>query len=362
MINKKKLSALLLSGAMLMSMNTPVFAQTAGDDGILQGGTEDAPVKLEITKDFQFAEGLDIPTVQFDFEAIKITADAPSATIASVNYSNADNKGQVSDGKYTVSKNAELTFDSEFPHAGIYEYTIKETLGGLTGIGYDTSEYKIKVHVANKTTMDGATYVKAIVAQDKDTNEKKTIKFVNTYTKNSNLIIEKQVEGDLGDLTKQFDFKITLKKSVSSTDSTFTGQITRVNGTTEQIQFTNDQEKSFKLAHGDRLEIQNLPVGTTYEVIEVGAEDGYTPKVTVIENSVKTVDNHGVNEKDDVSSKTTEKNNLVGEKENKVTFVNEYRDVSITGIITNNLPFILLIGLGVCGFGTLAILKRRKSV
>lgn len=358
MINKKKLSALLLSGVMLMSMSIPVFAQTAGTNGILQGSTEDVPVKLEITKDFQFAEGLDIPTVQFNFEAIKDTADAPNATIAPVSYSNTDNKGQISDGKYTISKNAELTFDSEFPHAGIYEYIIKETPGGMAGIGYDTSEYKIKVHVANKSTMNGVTYVKAIVAQDKNTNEKKPIKFVNTYTKNSKLIIEKRVDGDLGDLTKKFDFKLTLKKFVSSTDSTFTGRITRANGATEQITVTNDREKSFKLAHGDRLEIENLPVGTTYEVIEVGAEDGYMPKVTVIENGIKTVDNYGVNEKNDVSSKTTEKYNLVGEKENKVTFVNEYRDVSITGIVTNNLPFILLISLGVCGLGILIILKN----
>lgn len=362
MINKKRLSTLVLSGAMLMSMSIPAFAQTAGSNGILQGGTENVPVKLEITKDFQFAEGLDIPTVQFDFTATKITNDAPNANISSVNYSNLDEKGEAVAGKYTVSKNAELTFDTAFPHAGVYEYTVKETENGAQGVTYDKNEYKIDVHVANKTSMNGETYVKAIIAKDKSTDEKKPIKFVNTYTKDANLVIEKKVTGDLGDLTKQFDFRLTLNKSATTVNDTFTGKITRKDGETESLQFTSGQEKTFKLAHGDKLEFTNLPVGTTYEVIEVGASDGYTPDVTVVENGKKTVQNHKVDESRDVSTKANGTDNLVGEKENKVEFTNTYNDVPITGVIMNNLPFILLIGVAVLGFASLAVLKKRKAV
>ena len=52
--------------------------------------------------------------------------------------------------------------------------------------------------------------------------------------------------------------------------------------------------------------------------------------------------------------------NLVGENDNKVTFVNTYNDTPITGIIVNNLPFIALIGIAVAAFGSLAIIKRKR--
>ena len=56
------------------------------------------------------------------------------------------------------------------------------------------------------------------------------------------------------------------------------------------------------------------------------------------------------------------KKNLVGEATNQVTFVNTYRDdVPVTGIIMNNLPFILLIGVAILAFGTLAFLKKRRT-
>lgn len=50
----------------------------------------------------------------------------------------------------------------------------------------------------------------------------------------------------------------------------------------------------------------------------------------------------------------------IGEKDNKVEFENKYNEVPITGIILNNLPFILMIGVAVLAFSTLAILKKRR--
>lgn len=356
MKSKKMLSALVLSGVILIGSSMPAFAQTADVGGILQGGTENAPVELDIKKDFKFSEGLEIPTVTFDFTATAITAGAPNATIESITYTNTDGKGQAVDGKHIVSKTAKLTFAGQFPHAGVYEYLVKETAGAETGVVYDNKEYKIEVHVANKAAMNGSTYVKAIVSKDNGTQEKKPIEFVNTYAKESGLSIKKQVTGELADLTKQFEFKLTLKKSAMSTETTFTGNIVRKNGSQEQIEFTDNVEKTIKLAHGDELQFDVLPVGTRYVVTETGVQgDGYTPKVTVTENGVQGQVQQG-NEKDDLASSND--TNLVGEKDNKVTFVNDYHEVSITGIIENNLPFVLMISLAGIGFGALAVAKK----
>ena len=55
-----------------------------------------------------------------------------------------------------------------------------------------------------------------------------------------------------------------------------------------------------------------------------------------------------------------DKTNLVGEKENRVTFVNTYKDVAVTGIITNNMPFIVLAGLLASAIIVLAVAKKKN--
>ena len=52
--------------------------------------------------------------------------------------------------------------------------------------------------------------------------------------------------------------------------------------------------------------------------------------------------------------------NLVGEKENRVTFVNTHKEVAETGINTNNMPFIVLAGLSASAFIVLAVAKKKK--
>ncbi|EGT5619433.1 hypothetical protein BUL45_10230 [Clostridium perfringens] len=356
MINKKKLSALLLSGTMFMSMNTNVFASNLPSGGV--EGTEQNPAKATITKNFEFSEGINTPNATFKFTAEKITNDAPDATIGDINYTQGDN-GTLSNGKYSVKKTTEITFGN-FPHAGEYDYNVKETNEGVGGITYDTKEYKVHVYVANSNAMDGKTYVKAITSENG--GEKAPIEFVNTYKKDTSLLIEKNVTGDLADLTKQFEFQINLKKSATSDITKFEGNIIRKDGKIEPVTYTAENTETFKLANGDKLKFESIPAGTKYEVKEIGASDGYTPSITVIENGNETSNNRTVAEKDGISSKSNSNDNLIGEGENKVTFTNTYNDKPITGIVMNNIPFILMISFAVLGFGALAIIKRRKTI
>lgn len=184
------------------------------------------------------------------------------------------------------------------------------------------------------------------------------ILFTNTYAKNdATLTIEKNTEGDYADKTRKFDFEITFTKSPMSDQTTFTGTIGA-----QSVECTAGQTKTFKLADGEQLVFNNLPVGTTYMVKELAATDGYTPKVTVIENQTTTVTNKTVQETEALDTlKENRKNNLVGENENKVTFTNTYKDVAVTGIVMNNLPFILLVAVAIVAFVSLAVIKRRRT-
>ena len=348
MMNKKKLGAFILAGTMLFSMGTNVFAAGETIPDVNNNG------KVTITKDFEMADGLATPNVTFKFTATSETPDALSAMIEDISYVAGD-KGTLKDEKYVISKDTAISFTGNWKHAGEYVYTVTESQENpVENVTYDTSSYTLRVYVINE---GNGLKVQKITAEGKDGKTDKIL-FTNTYTKNdATLTIEKKTEGDYADKTREFDFEITFTKSPMSDQATFTGTIG-----SESVECIAGQAKPFKLADGEQLVFNNLPVGTTYVVKELAATDGYTPKVTVVENQTTTVTNKTVQETEALDTlKENGKNNLVGEKENKVTFTNTYKDVAVTGIVMNNLPFILLVAVAIVAFVSLAVVKRRRT-
>ena len=299
------------------------------------------------------ADGLTTPAAIFKFTATSQTQDALPATITDVTYQ-AGETGTLKDGKYVISKNTAISFTGNWKHAGEYVYTVTEKQENMPNVTYDTSSYTLRVYVINGTN---GLEIEKITAQGA-TGKTDKILFTNTYAKNdATLTIEKNTEGDYADKTRKFDFEITFTKSPMSDQTTFTGTIGA-----QSVECTAGQTKTFKLADGEQLVFNNLPVGTTYMVKELAATDGYTPKVTVIENQTTTVTNKTVQETEALDTlKENRKNNLVGENENKVTFTNTYKDVAVTGIVMNNLPFILLVAVAIVAFVSLAVIKRRRT-
>lgn len=348
MINKKKIGAFVLAGTMLLSMGTTVFA--AGEPTVPDVNSNG---QVPITKEFEMADGLKTPAATFKFTATSTTEGAPTATIADVSFTE-EQPGTLKGEKYVLEGTTAISFQGTWPHAGEYVYTVKETQENMTNVTYDTSSYILRVYVINGTT---GLEVEKITAQGANGKTDKIL-FTNTYAKNdATLTIEKNTEGDYADKTRKFDFEITFTKSPMSDQTTFTGTIGA-----QSVEYTAGQTKTFKLADGEKLVFNNLPVGTTYMVKELAATDGYTPKVTVVENKTTTVTNKTVQETEALDTlKENGKNNLVGENENKVTFTNTYKDVAVTGIVMNNLPFILLVAVAIVAFVSLAVIKRRRT-
>ena len=358
MMNKKGLGTLLLTGALLVSANTSVFAAQVPTVGT---GSEGNDAKVSITKNVEYAEGITGPTATFDFTATPTNA-GPKATIDSITYETNDyNNAVLQDGKYKVPKKMEIAFE-EFDHAGVYEYDVTETQGAEKGFLYSTKNYKLRVYVENNANGKG-TFIQSITAEENGEKQSE-VEFTNTYTKKGGgdaqdaLVIEKKTEGKFADKTKEFRFKLKLEKAATTVESEVTGKIGQ-----DDITFEYGVDKEFTLSDKEQLVFSDLPAGTRYVVTEVGVVDGYVPTVNVIENGAKNPEKKG-NDKDDLTSvKDGEQSNLVGENENKVVFVNDFSDgnVPITGIIENNMPFILLIGVGASAFGVLAAAKKRKK-
>lgn len=350
MINKKKLGAFVLAGTMLLSMGTTVFAAgepTAPD--VNQNGT------VPITKEFEMADGLRTPEVTFKFTATSQTQDALPATITDVTYQ-AGETGKLKDGKYVISKDTAISFTGDWKHAGEYVYTVTESKENpISNVTYDTSSYTLRVYVINGT--NGLEIEK--ITAEKANGKTNKILFTNTYAKNdATLTIEKNTTGTYADKTKEFNFEITFTKSPMSDQTTFAGKIG-----SEPVECTAGTAKPFTLADGEQLVFSNLPVGTTYVVKELEASDGYTPSVTVVENKTTTLTNKTVAQEGDAldTLKQDGTKNLVGENENKVTFTNTHKGVVPTGILMNNLPFILLVAVAIVAFVSLAVIKRRRT-
>lgn len=353
MINKKKLGAFVLAGTMLLSMGTTAFAaEETTTPNVNQNG------QVPITKEFEMADGLKTPAATFKFTATSTTEGAPTATIADVSFTEGQ-AGTLKGEKYVLEGKTAISFTGTWPHAGEYVYTVAETQESMPNVTYDTSSYTLRVYVINGTNGLEVEKITAqkITAQGASGKTNKIL-FTNTYTKNdATLTIEKNTEGDYADKTRKFDFEITFTKSPMSDRTTFTGTIGA-----QSAEYIAGQTKTFKLADGEQLVFHNLPVGTTYVVRELAAPDGYKPSVTVVENRTTTVNRTAAQEGDALDTlKEGGKNNLVGENENKVTFTNTYKDVAVTGIVMNNLPFILLVAVAIVAFVSLAVIKRRRT-
>lgn len=353
MINKKKIGALVLAGTMLLSMGTGVFAAENIDIPNVNG--QDG---VKITKDFVMADGLAIPQATFKFQVQSKTPDALSATIQDISYDANDIKIKQTDGSYVISKDQKLSFEGNWQHAGEYVYKVTETqdpANKVENVTYDSSEYTLRVYVVNK---NDNLEVEKITAEKAGTKTAKIL-FTNTYAKNdATLTIEKKTTGKYANKTKEFNFEITFTKSPMSDKRNFIGKIG-----SEPVECIAGTPKSFTLADGEQLVFSNLPVGTTYVVKEFDALDGYTPSVTVVENRTTTVNRAAAQEGDALDTlKDGGKKNLVGEHENKVTFTNTHQGgVVPTGILMNNLPFILLVAVAIVAFVSLAVIKRRRT-
>lgn len=355
---KKQLYALFLAMAMVFAMSITAAATTVPTVGT---GTETQEATVSITKDLLLAEGISVPEATFQFEVTALTEDAPAASIAPITYSSQSTPAGTPDdhGIVKVTQTSPMVFEA-FPHAGVYEYTVSETAGTYTGEGtmiYSQNVYTLRVYVANQE--DGSVYIQTITAEQDGTKQDEVL-FTNTYTKTAVLEIAKETQGNLANKLQSFDFTIRINPPANSSQTEFVGHTDGTDGV--EVRCPAGQETAFTLHHGQTLLFDTLPAGTRYVVTELGAADGYIPSVSVTENGQMLPEKQGSADEDGITSLPPDAtSNLVGEQENSVRFVNNHQDIPITGIVMNNLPFLLLIGAAVAALAVLSVLKRRNS-
>lgn len=344
-----KIKGMLMAGMLTMSLCAGTAVMAA--DVPTVGGAAD------ITKNLHIAEGITVPDTTFTFN---ITQTAGDTTTVAKTTTAAFNADTVSNDLVSKTAATELKDASKYPHAGVYTFTVSETKGNVDGMTYDTKTYTVNVYVVN----DGnGLKVDSITADDGETKAT-DMSFDNTYVKDSSLTIEKEVTGTQADKTKHFNFTIYMTKASTDTRTSYTGTIAKGADCTETHQdvvltFDGNGKATAKveLCDGDKITFDNIAAGTRYTVTEAGAADGYTPSVTVVENGGTAQQATASNEAEGISAS----NKLIGENANSVVFTNAYADIPVTGVIMNNLPYVVLVAAAVCALAALVLINRRRQ-
>ena len=372
-------------------------------------GTEANPASLSIWKNIQMATGTSTPagTAKFKFTAMKVDGAAatatnmpaiPDRTIAFTAGDAGDHTADAAGVKTVSKKSANILSGIAFPHAGEYIYTVKEDHAGFTltnnatkseQMEYSTIEYQVQVIVANNAS-NTAVYVQSISVgvydpgthtvgtkvNNTDSGEGVGFGFTNKFNRtfkgsptdpSAALQISKAVSGASGNTAAYFPFSLTVNDPASISASTPHGAYKAIivegsaavdpssNGITgaaadHSFSVTAGTAFSFKLKHGQSLAFIDLPVGASYTVSETNAQ-GHTANVKVISN--------GVAGSEAVATSSGPARHIT-EGADIAAFRNDKALATPTGIIINNLPYILLLAFAGAVI-TIVVAKKRRE-
>lgn len=310
----------------------------------------DAP---SVEKTVKVAEGVTLPNTTFTYTATQVANADETAAPAQVGLADVTIKyGGENSTSTTLTKTA--AFDlSPIPitKPGEYTYEVKET-PGQSGDGwtYDSQRYYLQVLVNREGQK---TYT--ITKTKGDTTKKETaFKFTNTYSKNTSLSVTKKVTNSTYiDKDQKYTFTATFTDpSTSQIDMT---KIT-VTGVDAQEVSVSGKTITFSLKDGQTANFANVPAGAKVAVEETNTADLKNWKSA----SFSAISN-GAEISNPTTTDTRISDVLVGEKTNSITVANTFRDVTVTGVITQIAPFVAMIAIAAGAVALYLVSRRRRD-
>lgn len=177
-----------------------------------------------------------------------------------------------------------------------------------------------------------------------------TVEFTNTYNVPNlkSMTIQKKVTGAFGERTKEFAFSVELTDKAGA-------KVTGWNHTSTNANVTD--LSSFKLTHGQSVELKDIPIGTTITVTETDADDYKTSATNYKVNPDKKFIYEVVNENGTAVLKSKDNNQTV--TDNAITVTNNFDGTPDTGVLLDTLPYLILLAVAVAG-GVLVVVRKRK--
>lgn len=357
------------------------------------------PAEVVLTKELRVPLGIEVPTATFNFSCTPktdgdYTKAGPAITIDPVAFSPAS--AVVEAGYQTSIMNVKdfIPTADKFGTAGVYQYEIKELETGFTPsqidgekMEYSKASYIMSVQVENVNgtlTVTDVIVSKAVDDAGKDAGVKvdptdpegdgSDLRFVNEYSKNSGSgdkpdpeNPDQPVDPDRPDPGSDDYFGLRVNKILGNYghDGNFPFTITITgNGLASMegkivkfktsagaaadiiLDATGSASQTFTLKGGEYAWLADLPAGLNVRVEETDALDNSKVSVNGGSFTVET----GKYAAAGMASLTS----------NKVSVTNDNEVTVPTGILINNLPFIVLISVVVLGFAAFVVNKKRR--
>lgn len=394
----KKFFAGVLAAAMMLTVGaTAAFATegnkvdanyegTAGEHNAKMFVPVDGKAEIDLTKVLTVVSGTAPDSMKFNFnvyEGTETTGTALDTKSVEFNAGNYTSKGsEKNNGVYTGTFKLDVAKLTEGKSVGKYTFTIVESMDkAYQSVTAERGTVKMVISKVNAKEVDStatADFGYFVALYDSEGNKiLATDAFKNKYGDGNiqNLKLSKTVHGALGNLSKDFTFKIKFTKADALQNNTDTGlykgpQVAELSstatikdGTTDiakSAYLELDKEYTVTLRHNDSLNLSNLPAGIKYEIYEDGSqvEAGAGAVVVTVDNVKYTVT------VTDTAFDTTETTKIKGTVNNTdvtAAFQNTNPDSPDMGVILDNAPYIALLAIVAIGGVALMLNKRCRD-
>lgn len=341
------------------------------------------------------------PTISFS--AFDSGANLATSTAASTGDA-VSNPFDASTTATLLYKKTTLTFDATiFPHPGIFRYKVSEADGMNTmanaGVTHQDNSYEadryldVYVYSTDGTKANQKIYGYVLWVEGSDENPQNanipTVTKTNGFVGNNggdkyntfNLKLTKNITGSLSDTNHEFPFQVTFK-SPNSTAASFkyvvnkdgTEQtavvITDLSSSANKVIGALSSDSAIKLDDDDYVTFYGLPAGTTVTVQEMNdTYDVYSTSATcdttnnnslsLTASNVQSMANSGVlGDFNGTAVANNATRDDAGTENSEVTFTNEMKSISPTGVTLRFGPYALMAAAAVV---LLVMASRRRK-
>lgn len=394
----KKFFAGVLAAAMMLTVGaTAAFATggnkvdasyegTAGEYNAKMFVPVDGKAEIDLTKVLTVVSGTAPDSMKFNFnvyDGTETTGTALDTKSVEFNAGNYTSKGgEKSNGVYTGTFKLDVAKLTEGKSVGKYTFTIVESMDkAYQSVTAERGTVKMVISKVNAKEVNStatADFGYFVALYDSEDNKiLATDAFKNKYGDGNiqNLKLSKTVHGALGNLSKDFTFKIKFTKADALQNNTDTGlykgpQVAELSstatikikdGTTDiakSAYLELDKEYTVTLRHNDSLNLSNLPAGIKYEIYEDDSQVENNAVVVTVDNVKYTVT---VTDTTFDDKETTKIKGEVGSTDVTTAFQNTNSDSPDMGVVLDNAPYIAMLAIVAIGGVALMLNKRRRD-
>lgn len=324
-IVKKTIAGILLATALTMGMTATAFATS---DNV--AASEKSTATLEWN--YEKTSGGASSTYPAELVTFTVTADEGNPANTHVSIDSLNMVDAVSD---TITVHL-----PSYSVVGTYNYTVTtSSLSSFQGVTRTPGPITFKIRVQAVYNDDHTAIVPDVAFFD-STGQSKITEFTTLYD-HGTLTVGKQVEGNLGSRSDEFEVQVSFQASGGlkvKNDIVYylPGDPEAKTIVGDDISNITPTVVTITLSHGESVTFSNIPAGITYAVAET-APDGYT--VTISEHD-------GTISADDAD---------------EVTVTNTKNASVNTGVILDNMPIVAAAVVAIAGVVALLALKRRRA-